>query len=56
MKPFVEVCFRIGGYMGEDGYAAGEGVNPDICSDILEVKPDKQWKKGDLFGMKCGKV
>jgi len=36
-KPYSRAHLQIG----------GDSVNPDICSEILGVLPDKQWKKGD---------
>jgi hypothetical protein len=36
-KPYSRVHLRIG----------GDGVDPKVCSEILGVLPDKQWKKGD---------
>ena len=39
MKPFLEVRLQIG----------GSHVNPDICTQLLGVPPDKQWKRGECF-------
>ena len=44
MKQFSEAHLRIG----------GKGVDPEICSEILGVQPDKQWVKGERFGMEYG--
>ena len=54
MNSYSEVCLRIGGYMEEDGRIGGEGIDPEFCTKLLEIIPDKQWRKGDLFGIEYG--
>lgn len=47
MRPFAEVCLRIGGYHNNDGNIGGEGVNPNFCTQLLGIAPNTQWEKGD---------
>ena len=45
MKPFAEVCLRIGGDGMNPELCAG--VDPKVCTDILKIIPDIQCTKGE---------
>ena len=45
MKPFSEVCLRIGG--GGIDPEIFDGVDPEFCTKLLGIVPDKQWRMGD---------
>ena len=49
MKPFTEVCLRIGGDGMNPELCAG--VNPKICTDILGITPDIQLTIGEPLSM-----
>ena len=42
MSYFSSACLRI----------IGDSVNPDLCSEVLKIMPDKAWKKGDVYHLK----
>ncbi len=39
MGYFSSACLRIG----------GDDVDPELCSSILQIKPDRSWSKGEIY-------
>ena len=46
MKPYSNATLRIG----------GDGLNPKVCSELLGIIPDKQWRKGEPFMISPGRM
>ena len=42
MSFYSSACLRIG----------GDGVNPELCSSVLQISPDKAWTKGEFYRLK----
>ena len=39
MGYFSSACLRIG----------GDDVNPELCSSLLQITPDRSWSKGEIY-------
>ena len=42
MSYFSSACLRI----------SGDDVNPELCSSLLQITPDRSWAKGEIYYLK----
>ena len=42
MSYFSSACLRI----------SGDDVNPELCSALLQIEPDRAWAKGEIYHLK----